>query len=115
MQQQLFETMGESLPLEDGMESKPHIPNFAEVLAHIPQRIRLFSTKTLKPLGTLTYHTGTCYAIAFAHNISGKATQPEDEDEELTEAEKQARSRWLVSGGNDSRISLWELMSFEKT
>ena len=85
-------------------------------------RTRLYSTKTFKPLGTLSYHTKSCQALAFAHSASQNATtscstdeaQTRDEDDELTVNEIAAREKWLACGSQDSRISIWELMSFEK-
>jgi len=75
-------------------------------------KIRLFSTKTMKSLGTLSYHTKSCKGIAFAHQISG-GTEKEDVDE-MTKEEKESRALWLLGGSEDSRMSLWQLMSFKK-
>jgi hypothetical protein len=36
-------------------------------------------------------------------------------DDEMTAEEKEERCRWLVGGGKDGRISVWTLMSFQKT
>ncbi len=66
----------------------------------------------MKPLGTLTYHTGACQAVAFAHEAQSLES---DDDEDMTRDEKVARSRWIAAGGIDHRLSIWELMSFEKT
>jgi hypothetical protein len=35
-----------------------------------------------------------------------------DEDDEMSGEEKARRSRWLVSGGKDGRVVVWELMNF---
>lgn len=35
-----------------------------------------------------------------------------DEDDEMSGEEKARRSRWLVSGGKDGRVVVWELMDF---
>ena len=104
-------------------------------------RIRLYSIKTFKPLGTLDYHKSGVQAVTFARNIpspprssqdrSGGEVRPrpdaapasvvegdgvvdDDEDEEFSGSEIEARKRWLVVGGKDSRISVWELMDFAK-
>jgi len=39
----------------------------------------------------------------------------EDSDDEMTEQEKQDRTRWLLSGSKDNRCAIWTLMSFEKS
>ncbi|KAJ7632862.1 WD-40 repeat-containing protein [Roridomyces roridus] len=74
-------------------------------------RIRLYSTKTLRPLGTLRYHKIGCQALEFARSVDSE----EDEDEEMSAAEREARGRWLAAGSKDHRVSLWALISFEKT
>ncbi|KAL5526418.1 ASA1_1 [Sanghuangporus sanghuang] len=86
-------------------------------------KIRLFSTKTFKPLGTLSYHTKSCQALAFAHssavssvpdtNVS-HATEDANNDDDVTREEKEARTRWLASGSQDHRIAVWQLISFSK-
>jgi ASTRA-associated protein 1 len=83
-------------------------------------RVRLYSVKTLKPLGTLHYHKGGCQAIGFAKTrfkeLSGYAKEGDEaeSDEELDEGDKRKRGQWLVSGGKDNRIAIWPLMSFTK-
>ena len=37
-----------------------------------------------------------------------------DADDELTEREKVARGKWLVCGSEDHRMSIWELITFER-
>ena len=82
-------------------------------------RVRLYSTKTLKPLGTLDYHKKSCQAVAFARyrhaQTSAADDADEDEDDEFSEEEKAERRRWLVAGSQDSRVSVWSLISFEQT
>jgi hypothetical protein len=88
----------------------------------------LYSTKSLKPLGTLVYHKGICQAVAFARSLRGTHEKfeigvvggaPEDEasddEDEISEEQKKQRARWLVSGGKDSRVSIWELMDFDNS
>ncbi|KAK7054709.1 Astra associated protein 1 Asa1 [Paramarasmius palmivorus] len=77
-------------------------------------RIRLFTTKKLKPLGTLKYHKSNCQAVEFARSIQERTPPEDDEDEEMTREELERRGRWLVGGAADNRISIWELMNFEK-
>ncbi|KAF8968172.1 WD-40 repeat-containing protein [Flammula alnicola] len=67
-------------------------------------KVRLYSTKSFKPLGTLKYHKSACQCVD-AHD---------DEDDEMTSEEKAERCRWLIAGAKDNRISIWSLMSFEK-
>ncbi|KAK2460896.1 hypothetical protein APHAL10511_007366 [Amanita phalloides] len=71
-------------------------------------RVRLYSTKSFKPLGTLRYHKVACQAVEFAR--ASWTRQGDEEDEK----EKVKQSRWLVSGGKDHRPTIWELMDFEK-
>ncbi|KAF9474246.1 WD-40 repeat-containing protein [Pholiota conissans] len=88
-------------------------------------KIRLYSTKSLKPLGTLKYHKSACQCVEFAHQISTsteqtspidaeEASDSEDEDEEMGPQEKAERARWLVSGSKDSRVAIWSLLNFGK-
>lgn len=80
-------------------------------------KIRLYSTKSFKPLGKLKYHKIACRCLEFARSISiGENTgvDEESDDEELSNEEKLSRSRWLVAGGKDNRVSIWSLMSFDK-
>lgn len=84
--------------------------------------IRLYATRTLKPLGTLKYHKTNCQVVEFARsadivaNPTIKATSEDEEsDDEISERERLDRTRWLVGGGKDNRVSIWSLMSFQKT
>lgn len=79
-------------------------------------RIRIYSIKTLKPLGALSYHKTSIQALTFAQSITG-AWEPliEREDEDgMTVEEKQARAMWLIAGDKEGRISLWNLMELER-
>lgn len=86
-------------------------------------RIRLYSTKSLKPLGTLRYHKSACQCVEFARSLE-YTTKLEDEgfeskddlydDEEMGSEEKLERSRWLIAGAKDNRLSIWHLMTFQK-
>ena len=40
--------------------------------------------------------------------------ESKDDDEEMGAEEKLDRSRWLITGAKDNRISIWQLMSFHK-
>lgn len=111
-------------------------------IVRVSNRIRLYSIKTFKPLGTLDYHKNGVQALIFARNLppqfrtpqtqsgegeigsrssvtpasvgEGDGTGDNDEDEEFSNPEIEARKRWLMAGGKDGRISVWELMDFAK-
>ena len=88
----------------------------ADIYSH---RIRLYSARTFKALGTLDYHKKNTQALAFAHPVFTIDTATaedanEDDYEELTALEKESRSRWLAAGSQDCRVSIWPLISFEK-
>lgn len=77
----------------------------------------------MKPLGTLRYHKSGCQALAFAHSHHNRRDEGDgrtdvvdesDEEDEMSDAEKQERGRWLVAGAKDNRVSLWTLMKFGK-
>lgn len=112
--------------------------DIAILVVRVSNRIRLYSTKAFKPLGTLDYHKNGVQALTFARNTppSPRPSQTQstednvgfhlsptpasaeegagddDEDEEFNKSEIEARKRWLVAGGKDGRISIWELMDF---
>jgi hypothetical protein len=83
----------------------------------------LFTTKSLKPLGALEYHKQACQAVAFAHSVvpgpphggedEGQSSVNEDSDDEMSAKEIEARTRWLLAGGKEGRVSVWSLMDFE--
>ncbi|PVG04431.1 WD40 repeat-like protein [Serendipita vermifera] len=75
-------------------------------------RIRLYSTKKWKALGTLNYHKEGCYGLCFASEIPFEAPQ---DDEEFDVDDFTSRSLWLASGGKDARVCIWPLKSFERT
>jgi hypothetical protein len=69
----------------------------------------------MKSLGTLEYHKVGCQVVEFARSIDMETHDEDDSEDEMNEDEKAARTRWLVGGGKDSRISVWSLMSFTKS
>jgi len=89
-------------------------------------RVRLYSSKTVKPLGTLSYHTKACNAVAFAHGLhdgsnlgglpgaSSEEGEVDLDEDDIADDERSARSRWIAIGSQDCRISIWELMDFKK-
>ncbi|KAL4064499.1 WD40-repeat-containing domain protein [Scleroderma yunnanense] len=77
-------------------------------------KVRLYSTKSFKSLGTFVHHKQSCQALKFASDVSVTDKNEGDEDD-MTLAEKRQRSRWLITAGKDARVSIWALMSFEKT
>ncbi|KAJ3530838.1 hypothetical protein NM688_g7655 [Phlebia brevispora] len=81
-------------------------------------KVRLFSTKSLKPLGILDYHKKSCQCAIFARltkDAREDRNHEEDSDDEMSKEEKEERSRWLIVGSQDTRVSIWPLISFEKT
>ncbi|KAL6299266.1 WD-40 repeat-containing protein [Sparassis latifolia] len=81
-------------------------------------KVRLFSTKSMKPLGTLDYHKKSCTAVAFARQEPRQGEVPllgvdEDNEDEMSGEEKAERTRWLAAGGQDNRVSIWGLISFD--
>ena len=38
----------------------------------------------------------------------------DDDDDEFNFNEKEDRTRWLLGGGKDNRVTVWSLISFEK-
>ena len=83
-----------------------------KIISEQYQRVRLFATKNMKSLGTLSHHEKMCKALAFAHKQLDLPLC--DEDDEMTDEEKAARERWLVAGSEDHRITVWRLMNFDK-
>jgi WD40 repeat protein len=76
--------------------------------------IRLYSTKSFKSLGTLDYHKGACQAITFASVLAGtRDTAEADNEDGMSVEEEEARSRWLIGGEKEGRVSIWKLMDFE--
>lgn len=49
-------------------------------------RLRIFSTKTMKPLAILCFHRNTVYSLDFG-----------------------IENNWLVGASQDNRISLWNI------
>ncbi|KAG1746576.1 WD40-repeat-containing domain protein [Suillus paluster] len=88
-------------------------------------KMRLYSTKTFKQLGTLVHHKQACQAVTFASVIDppfgntplrGDLRDDSSGDEdEMTVEEKRVRARWLIAGSKDAKVSIWALMDFEKT
>jgi WD40 repeat protein len=73
-------------------------------------KIRLFSTKSGKPLGTLRYHKTACQTLAFAHHFSDSTVEEDDLDRDR----KLETRFWLLGGGKDGRISVWNLVDLGK-
>ncbi|PPQ71184.1 hypothetical protein CVT24_010002 [Panaeolus cyanescens] len=94
-------------------------------------KIRLYSTKTFKALGTLKYHKSSIQCLGLPNIVqpqpncsvpqasSKDAGTSNDEDPSLSDDEWSAedlseRNRWLVAGSKDNRVSVWLLMDFKK-
>ena len=87
--------------------------------SYLLNRIRLYSTRTFKPLGTLKYHKSACQCVEFARSGDrslgiGPRVLADDDDDEFAFNEKEDRTRWLLGGGKDNRVTVWSLISFEK-
>lgn len=83
-------------------------------------KVRLYSTKTLKLLGTLVHHKQGCQAVTFASHILPlggdlKGDDSSDDEDGITMEEKYAVGRWMIAGSTDAKVSIWALMNFEKT
>ncbi len=78
-------------------------------------RIRLYSTKSFKSLGTLKYHKTGCHAVAFAQTLSAYQADEDEDDDGKSKQELQERSRWLIGGAKDKLITIWYLMAFNRT
>ncbi|CAO3652386.1 unnamed protein product [Cunninghamella blakesleeana] len=61
-------------------------------------RIRIYSVKTMNPLAVLTYHRDSVYCVSFASALEMKQKGENDDNK-----------HWLIGGGKDGRISLWQL------
>ncbi|SJL05305.1 uncharacterized protein ARMOST_08671 [Armillaria ostoyae] len=78
-------------------------------------RIRLYSTKSFKPLGTLKYHKTGCQAVAFARTLSAYQADEDEDEDGMSKQEIEERSRWLIGGAKDKLITIWSLMAFNRT
>lgn len=88
------------------------------MLTSLYLRVRLYSTRKLKPLGTLRYHKSACQTLAFSRSLLGEIddnAEKDDDDDEMSRVEKEERSRWLYAGAQDNRVSIWPLIAFDKT
>ena len=121
MQVSPFGMMAKCALLAGGMESSyfPHKGPTVLALLTFFCRIRLYSTKSFKPLGTLDYHKKSVTALAFAHPpdpIRPKPTITDeyDSEDEMLPDEYEARGRWLAAGSEDTRLSIWPLITFSR-
>ncbi|KAK0232842.1 WD-40 repeat-containing protein [Armillaria fumosa] len=78
-------------------------------------RIRLYSTKSFRPLGTLKYHKNGCQTVAFARTLSTYQADEDEDDDGMSKQEMEERSRWLIGGAKDKLITIWSLMAFNRT
>ncbi|KAK0433421.1 WD40-repeat-containing domain protein [Armillaria borealis] len=78
-------------------------------------RIRLYSTKSFKPLGTLKYHKTGCQAVAFARTLSAYQADEDEDEDGMSKQEVEERSRWLIGGAKDKLVTIWSLMAFNRT
>ncbi|KAK0245425.1 WD-40 repeat-containing protein [Armillaria nabsnona] len=78
-------------------------------------RIRLYSTKSFKSLGTLKYHKTGCQAVVFARTLSAYQADEDEDDDGMSKQEMEERSRWLIGGAKDKLITIWSLMAFNRT
>ena len=47
--------------------------------------------------------------------VEGSAGNEESDDDEDEADEIKMRTRWLVGGGKDNRVSIWTLISFDNS
>ncbi|CAG8433211.1 523_t:CDS:2 [Ambispora gerdemannii] len=91
------------------------------------KNVRVFSAKNLKPLAILSYHNESVHALAFAELLNLESDRNvkdtsklanKDQNLEVCDSnnnledianEQQPKHHYLVAGGKDSRISLWEI------
>ncbi len=78
-------------------------------------RIRLYSAKSFKSLGTLKYHKTGCQAVAFVRTLSAYQADEDEDDDVMSKQELEERSRWLIGGAKDKLITIWSLMAFDRT
>jgi hypothetical protein len=56
-------------------------------------------------------------SLEYTTKVEDKGFESKDDgydDEEMGPEEKLERSRWLMAGAKDNRISIWHLMSLQK-
>ncbi|CAG8475234.1 24470_t:CDS:2 [Cetraspora pellucida] len=88
------------------------VSNFQLIIQNfLRKRIRVFSSKSLKPLAILSYHRESVYALAFSCILP---LDEQDHDKSIEEekdlgSEERIEKHYLVGGGKDQRISLWEI------
>ncbi|KAH8831761.1 WD-40 repeat-containing protein [Flagelloscypha sp. PMI_526] len=75
-------------------------------------RVRLYSTKNFKELGTLKYHKETCQAILFVWSDLKEDNNEVGDSDSDEETERKKRKNWVLSGGKDGRVAVWALMDF---
>lgn len=129
---------GESSPSVAGMEgtSMPRIRRNTSTY-RVVRSVRLFSARTFKPLGTLAYHRQTCHTISFPHSQSSRKSakqadtsdeasvidvvqedegdsSSDDDHDSARRGGKEDVMRWMVTGGKDRRVALWQLKDFSR-
>jgi len=62
----------------------------------------------------LEYHKSGCQCVVFG-NPHRADEGGEDEDDDISETQKKKRERWLVAGAKDNRVSIWSLISFDRS
>jgi hypothetical protein len=105
------DTMAEYARSDAGTAGRYFTKGFVLMLTYAS--IRLFSTKSFKPLGTLKYHKSSVQAIAFAHPLASQEGEVlDDEDDDFDTTDRANRARWLIAGSKDNRVSIWSLVDF---
>lgn len=94
-------------------------------------KTRVYSTKSMREVGVLKWHTVGCFAVAFANIILHESsddvatqTKPTDEDVasatrivprllKMTVKERRVKqatdAHWLATGSKDGKVSLWDV------
>jgi WD40 repeat protein len=83
-------------------------------------RVRVYSAKSMREVAVLTFHKGSCYAVAFGDMPTDSTEQePAEQKSKLSTTgvtlssgrrEKASKAtHWLAAGSKDGKVSLWDV------